>query len=260
MLAVNSANHYLGFQQLYFDLQSGKKGHYHLDIAQDGSHCATVKGQWLIDGAHNGGGLESETSSSLQGSAQPANQTPVKTKVLPITETDYPHAHRLVISVSPPIHVGIFGGGLDAQPLAQIAHNLGWKISVFDERTAYARSYDFPHCTVYKMPVDKVAQDVLATLDGAFIMNHNLSLDAKTLNVLVSQPLGYIALLGPAHRRDKVLGLAQLSVDDFNCYFSAPAGIALGGELPSSVALSMLAQCHGVLHQSQLLSLDKVMM
>ena len=54
--------------------------------------------------------------------------------------------------------------------------------------------------------------------------------------------------------------MAELSLKDFSGYFSAPAGLALGGELPGSVALSILSQCHGVLYNSKLTSLDSVML
>ncbi|WP_434951494.1 XdhC family protein [Shewanella sp. HL-SH4] len=249
MLPINSSNQYLGLQKLYFDLNSGKTGEFQIDIAKQGTPSSQVRGKWQI---------------------KPKNQLVAKTTFIPSDDQDksltadgtHTNTHidgQLIIAITPPIHLGIFGGGLDAQPIAQMAAILGWQVTIFDERTAYARQYDFPSANIMKMPFDGVNDEVYQTLDAAFVMTHNLILDAKALNQLVKFNLGYISLLGPNHRRDKTLNIAQLNINDFSGYFSAPAGLALGGELPSSVGLSMLAQCHGILHNSQLISLDKVM-
>lgn len=246
MLPINSANQYLGLQKLYFDLNSGKTGEFHIDIAKQDTPSHKVSGKWQI---------KDKNLQVKKTTFTPSNKISETAKD---TQTD-PIEGQLIIPITPPIHLGIFGGGLDAQPIAQIAATLGWQVTIFDERTAYARQYDFPSANIMKMPFDGVNDEVYQTLDAAFVMTHNLTLDAKALNQLVRFNLGYIALLGPKHRRDKVLDVAQLNVNDFSGYFSAPAGLALGGELPSSVGLSMLAQCHGVLHNSQLISLDKVM-
>ncbi|MCL1144024.1 XdhC family protein [Shewanella gaetbuli] len=236
MLPINASNHYLGLQKIYHSLNSGCCGVFQLPILPEGVDCSNVKTSWQ----------EVEHTDLI-----------VKTRVTNNTNLGYA---SLEIPLKPPVHLGIFGGGLDAQPVAQMAHSLGWQVTVFDERTAYARQYDFPHANIMKIPCDQMGENILASLDCAFVMNHNLSLDAKALNVLVKNTPDYIALLGPVHRRDKVLQQAKLSLADFNCFFSAPAGLALGGELPSSVALSMLSQCHGVLHKSKLTRLDEVML
>ncbi|MCT7941511.1 XdhC family protein [Shewanella holmiensis] len=296
MLPLTSANHYLGFQKLYHDLNSGKSGEFHIDIFNDGASAAQVKGRWLIKSkaaqiskttfvaaSQNVEALSTVTlkaaspkdshlnvlSQQDQLEAEAAIINPIHAEALPLAQTTPAELlqnesdeceGQLIIPITPPIHLGIFGGGLDAQPIAQMAKTLGWKVTIFDERTAYARQYDFPSANIMKMPCDAVNDEVYQSLDAAFVMNHNVNLDAKALNQLVRFDLGYIALLGPVHRRDKVLHAAQLCLTDFSGYFSAPAGLALGGELPSSVGLSILAQCHGILHGSNANSLDKVML
>ncbi|GAA0781990.1 MULTISPECIES: XdhC family protein [Pseudomonadati] len=300
MLPLTSANHYLGLQKLYHDLNSGKSGEFEIDIVNNGTSAAKVKARWLVKdkaeqiskttfvaAKHNAPislaiceidppDLDTHSDvynpSSIELSKREAislnlNQAPSKdvkvslTKTIAAVQSDSAQCEgHLIIPMSPPIHLGIFGGGLDAEPIAQIAQTLGWKVTIFDERTAYARQYDFPRANIMKMPCDAVNGDIYQSLDAAFVMNHNVSLDAKALNQLVKFNLGYIALLGPVHRRDRVLHAAQLCLTDFTGYFSAPAGLALGGELPSSVGLSILAQCHGILHASQNISLDKVML
>ena len=89
-------------------------------------------------------------------------------------------------------------------------------------------------------------------------MTHNLQLDAEAVKSLQQlSTIKYLALLGPQARKQQVLELAGLSESQLAIPVSGPAGLALGGELPESIALSILAQCHAVLHQSDALSLSE---
>ncbi|AZG73813.1 XdhC family protein [Shewanella livingstonensis] len=239
MVSLNKSNNYLGLVSVHDALMRGHAGVYQIDIVADGTPVNQLSGHFVE-----------------QDATQAASIT-LNSKTRTVVEQ---YNSVLHIPLRPPVHIGIFGGGLDAQPIAQMAQTLGWKVSVFDERTAYARTYDFPGCQIIKKPTAEVSKTLLDGLDAAFVMSHNLQIDAKTLLALQAVSLAYISLLGPTHRRDKVLSLAELTVDDFSGYFSAPAGLALGGELPGSVALSILSQCHGVLYQSQITSLDTVML
>jgi xanthine dehydrogenase accessory factor len=239
MVSLNKSNNYLGLVRVHDALMRGDAGEYQLDIVADGTPAHQLAGHFVEQDA----------------------ELPASITLNSKTRTVIDQASSVLhIPLRPPVHIGIFGGGLDAQPITQMAQTLGWKVSVFDERTAYARTYDFPGCQIIKKPTAAVSITLLASLDAAFVMSHNLQIDAKTLQVLQTIPLAYISLLGPTHRRDKVLNMAELTVDDFSGYFSAPAGLALGGELSGSVGLSILSQCHGVLYQSKLTSLDTVML
>ncbi|MCL1041427.1 XdhC family protein [Shewanella marisflavi] len=167
----------------------------------------------------------------------------------------------LIIPLRARYRIAIFGGGLDAQPVSMIAQQLGWQVDVIDRRTSYAREYDFPGAKVIKLPVDALDEAFWARIDGAIVMQHNLQLDAEALGQIAERAtqLQYLALLGPGHRRDRVLALANLKQDAFKAFFSAPAGLALGGELPASIALSILSECHGVFHQGKRVALKEVM-
>ncbi|WP_144206789.1 XdhC family protein [Shewanella donghaensis] len=250
MVPLLADNQYLGLPELHQQLTRGGKGTYQLTIAKQGAHASQVNGLFVVnDALLNPANVLKSDAPKLKSSAQLTIENDIEILKVPLRS---------------PFHIGVFGGGLDAQPLVTIAHQLDWKVTVFDSRSAYARSYDFPVAKICKTPIEQLEADELNHLDAAVIMNHNLDMDAKALKLLQLTDIAYIALLGPTHRRDKVLLKSELSVDDFKGFFSAPAGLALGGELPSSVALSILSQCHGVLHhglkqQDKLSSLDKVM-
>lgn len=151
----------------------------------------------------------------------------------------------LVLAIQPPVHLLIFGGGVDAIPLVQMAHILGWQITLVDNRTGYADAKSFPHAHIIRSAADAPELiAVLASIDAAILMTHNISLDAEALLALQSSSAHYIGLLGPVHRKQKVLQHAGLTVD---AAIYGPMGFDIGGDLPESVALSVLAQCHQVL-------------
>ncbi|WP_192021243.1 MULTISPECIES: XdhC family protein [Shewanella] len=240
MVPLLADNQYLGLHELHQQLTVGQQGYYQLSLNDDGSHAANTRGKFIP--------AVQLQSSSLTKTTQITNE----------------QGELLQVPVRAPFHLGIFGGGLDAQPLAAMANQLDWKVTVFDSRTAYARSYDFPTAKINKTPLTQCQHSDFSHLDAAVVMNHNLELDSDALTALQPIAIRYIALLGPGHRRDKVFAMAGLRPQDFSGFISAPAGLAIGGELPSSVALSILSQCHGVLHhhfaqQDDVSRLDRVM-
>ncbi|AQS36879.1 xanthine and CO dehydrogenases maturation factor, XdhC/CoxF family [Shewanella psychrophila] len=239
LVPLSRDNHYLHFHQLAEQLHKGEPFFYQLTLPRRGTELANV-------------------------SAKIVEYCDAEFSIDDFKRTGILHTDRseLVVPMRPRFRIAIFGGGLDAQPMVSMALNLGWQIDLIDERASYARNYDFPGAKIFKHTIDDLPDNFAESLDGIIIMQHNLDLDANALSYAcqISDKIKYTALLGPAHRRDKVLEKAGLNLADFNCLFAAPAGIALGGELPESVALSILSQCHGVFHEAEQIALDKVML
>ena len=82
-------------------------------------------------------------------------------------------------------------------------------------------------------------------------MSHNVDIDAEAMRYCQNTGLQHVALLGPRHRYKEVLECAGLSEGQLTYAVSAPAGLDIGGQLPESIALSILSECHAVLHRSQ---------
>ena len=68
-----------------------------------------------------------------------------------------------------------------------------------------------------------------------------------------------MALLGPSARKQQVLEIAGLNDALLRVPLAGPAGLDLGGELPESIALAILAECHACLHQSDARSLSQIL-
>ncbi|GGI92166.1 xanthine and CO dehydrogenase family maturation factor XdhC/CoxF family protein [Shewanella hanedai] len=240
LVPLKRENHYLHFHQLTEQLYHGGQFFYQIALPRRDTDLANIKA-----------------------SIHPYDEAPFPVDDFKRAGIFQSAQDELVIPLRSRYRLAIFGGGLDAQPLVAMALNLGWQVDLIDERASYARNHDFPGARVYKQPVDSLPEGFERNLDAIIIMQHNLTLDAKALRVAQEIDkagyLRYLGLLGPPHRRERVLEKSELKVNDFNCFFSAPAGFALGGELPESVALSILAQCHGVLHGARQTPLDQVM-
>jgi len=159
----------------------------------------------------------------------------------------------LVTPINPEPHLLVVGGGVDARPLVGIAGELGWRITLVDPRSANAQRAYFPAASTILRELDSSLSTYLKTerVDAAVIMSHNVDLDAAALGCCQHAALDYVALLGPRHRFRQVLERAGLDEDRLAWPVSAPAGMDIGGQLPESIALSILAECHAVLHQSK---------
>ncbi|WIO74668.1 XdhC family protein [Porticoccaceae bacterium LTM1] len=162
--------------------------------------------------------------------------------------------------INPDPHLLIVGGGVDARPLARLAHELGWMVSLCDPRPANARRDFFP--TVDHIVRDFELLEEFANsqrVDAAVLMAHHVTMDAEGLKKLQTVNLKYLAMLGPLSRQEKVLNAADLNLEDLRTPIAGPAGLNLGGELPESIALSILAECHARLFNRDAHSLSGVL-
>lgn len=159
-------------------------------------------------------------------------------------------ADFLWTTITPRRHLVIFGGGVDAVPLVRLAFDLDWQVSVVEHRPGYAQDALFnSHGRCYRVQPDHPdVKNLLASADAAIVMSHNITVDADALRQIYPSAVRYIGLLGPEHRKQRVLQQAGLHADP---RLYGPMGLALGGDLPEAIALSALAQCHQILTASE---------
>ncbi|MEG3768246.1 XdhC family protein [Alteromonas sp. 14N.309.X.WAT.G.H12] len=170
-----------------------------------------------------------------------------------VSETSSSIDGVFVCEITPPPVLVILGGGVDAIPVSDIANRLGWHVIVNDSRPRYARAKDFISATqTAALPANALDQAAwYHKAQGIIVMHHHVQMDADSLRMLAQvapDKLVYLALLGPYHRAERVLKEAGITEADLPTALFAPAGLAIGGDLPESIALSMLSQAHGVFH------------
>jgi xanthine dehydrogenase accessory factor len=151
--------------------------------------------------------------------------------------------------LSPPPLIAVFGGGVDAKPVVAIAFEMGWQVLLIDPRVGYAKTEHFPTAlSIEKGAIESLAsKSWLQQISVAFVLTHNIKLDGQAVSLLQNSSARYVGLLGPRHRTERVLDTAGISFQDLQKPLANPVGLKLGGELPESIALSMLAEAQGYL-------------
>ncbi|MEZ8148132.1 XdhC family protein [Enterovibrio norvegicus] len=224
---LSAANNYLALEEVYTYLMQRQSGHFYQRIPTKNADRS---------------GSQSDAASFI-----PSEQTlhyvsdgDTLGKLIKEGEQDWLRTY-----VQPPVHLLIAGGGLDTKPLATLASQLGWHVSLWDPRPANARREYFQTANaILRGPAESLSAYCLKhRVDAAVVMTHNVTLDAQVLLSLRQTQLRYLALLGPTHRRDDVLTAAEIKIDDLPCHLSGPAGLHLGAALPEGIAMSILAEC-----------------
>lgn len=155
--------------------------------------------------------------------------------------------------VDPPTPLVIFGAGHDAMPVARLAKDLGWHVTLVDHRPAYASPERFPEADriVQGSPREAATQLTLDSETLALVMTHNYLRDLELLQLLLPSPVRYLGLLGPRRRTDQLLGdLKEKGIvpahEQLNRLY-APVGLDIGSEGPAEVAMSILAEMQAVM-------------
>lgn len=165
---------------------------------------------------------------------------------------DLPDTETFLERVPPPPSLILFGAGDDAQPLAALAGQLAWEVTVFDTRSAYATAARFPAARrVIAGPADAAARHPAVVPDSqAIVMSHRYRDDLAVLRVLLASPPAYLGVLGPRHRTERLLReLAEEGIEPHVAArerLFAPVGLDLGGASPETVALSIVAELQAV--------------
>lgn len=98
--------------------------------------------------------------------------------------------------------VHIFGAGHVGRALASTLEGLDLETVVYDPRPEWADKTAFPAKAhlVCADPVAVAAAAEYSSLDAVCVMTHDHELDFKLVDLLLEKPLGYLGLIGSAHK------------------------------------------------------------
>ena len=154
-----------------------------------------------------------------------------------------------VETLQPSPRLVLCGAGHDALPLHSMASSLGWDVHVVDWRPAQATAQRFPGATTHVLTPEALAALPLEAGCAVVVMSHHLIYDARVLEAVLRSPLpAYVGVLGPRKRTNDLLAMLPRDLPLERLH--APVGLALGGEGPAAVALSILSEVHAVLHRA----------
>jgi xanthine/CO dehydrogenase XdhC/CoxF family maturation factor len=144
----------------------------------------------------------------------------------------------------PPPRILVLGAGLDAEPLVRFADQLGWRVTVQDHRSAYIAKGRFDAAErILCEPPERVAETLaLDRYEAVIVMSHHLDTDRKYLAQLAGTRIPYIGLLGPPHRRQRLLSELGAPASGLEHRLHGPAGFDIGADGPASIALSIVAE------------------
>ncbi len=158
-------------------------------------------------------------------------------------------AALLVESLQPPIHLLLIGAERDVPALARLGVELGWAVTVADPRPGDAARARFPPEVIYAGVAPRALPSSGIELSGRtalLLATHRYLDDLAFLAEIGDAPVGWLGLLGPVRRRERILAdLARLDpglAARVRARISCPAGLDLGGRAPEEVALSVVAE------------------
>lgn len=143
-----------------------------------------------------------------------------------------------------PVRLLILGAGMDAEPLVVFAVELGYQVSLLDHRPASVAGFrPVPGVSPVCAPANSIASHFeLDRFDAVIVMSHNLDADRAYLKILADSSVPYIGLLGPPHRRDRLLREIGDRADRLGDRLHGPVGRQLGGRGPGAIALEIVAE------------------
>jgi xanthine dehydrogenase accessory factor len=149
----------------------------------------------------------------------------------------------------------VCGAGHDAIPLVRAARGIGWTPIVVDDRPGFLNHERFPEAAgfVHVEAPEHVAKT--ATIDRrthVVVMTHNFLRDKEYLRSLLDSDAGYIGMLGPSARTQRLLmeladeGVEITDADRHRIH--GPAGLDLGAEGPEEIAQAIVAEIVAAKH------------
>ena len=151
--------------------------------------------------------------------------------------------------VEPLVRTGrvyVFGGGHVGRALVPVLASVGFRVTVFENRPAFAVPEAFPAAEQvilgdYRNIFEHVS---LCPEDYVVIMTPGHQADYEVLEQALRQPTAYVGCIGSRHKvaatRARLLeaGLTEADVERVH----SPIGLDIGGETPEEIAVSIAAE------------------
>lgn len=151
-------------------------------------------------------------------------------------------------SIEPPPRLIVFGAGFDAMPLARLADQMGFGVTVVDLRESYLTADRFPTAddlvSLHPEDVDKtLALDERAC---AVVMTHNYFHDLEILKRVLPSDVSYVGQMGPRDRTAELIADLEESIgplsDETLGNLHGPIGLDVGAETPEEIAMSIVSE------------------
>ena len=153
---------------------------------------------------------------------------------------------------NPPLRMVIVGAVHIAQPLARMAVEAGYEVTVVDPRRAFATEERFPGIALLSdWPDDALAELAPDGRTAVVTLTHDPKIDDPALHMALRSPAFYIGSLGS--KKTHAARLKRLAIEGFDetdvARIHGPVGLAIGARSPAEIAIAILAQVTQQLRQ-----------
>ncbi len=154
--------------------------------------------------------------------------------------------------IEPSPELFVVGAGHVGFHLAALAHEVGFRVHVVDDREKFANRERFPNAA------EVVAEDIPAWIAGAALPSHAYVVivtrghtnDLEALRALAPRDLRYLGLIGSRAKVARIYDelLSSSMPAELLRHVHAPIGLDIGAVTPQEIAVSILAELIAVKH------------
>ena len=154
--------------------------------------------------------------------------------------------------IEPSPELYIIGAGHVGFHLARLAHEVGFRVTVVDDREKFANAERFP--TAGEIVVDDIpgwmARTRLPPHAYAVIVTRGHTNDLEALRALAPHDLRYLGLIGSRAKVARIFDALKTdgTPDEYLERVHAPIGLDIGAVTPQEIAVSILAELIAVKH------------
>ena len=147
----------------------------------------------------------------------------------------------------PSTHLVLIGAGHINKVLYQLAEILGYKTTIIDDRAELLTKENFPNASELILgDIGAEAEKLEVFADDTFVViaSHGHLCDQDAVESMLLKKTKYIGVIGSKAKVEKMLEKLSkkgFSKEDMDRIY-APIGIALGGQRPSEIAMSIMGE------------------
>src|SRR6185369_16785685 len=154
--------------------------------------------------------------------------------------------------IEPSPELYIIGAGHVGFHLARVAHEVGFRVHVVDDREKFANGERFPNAAeivVEDVPA-WIARTTLPAHAYVVVVTRGHTNDLEALRALATRDLRYLGLIGSRAKVARIydaLAADEISPETLT-HVHAPIGLDIGAVTPQEIAVSILAELIAVKH------------